>query len=444
MFKRMLLLLLLSLCLISTPAAAQDMVALEYGVPVIGELSALQNTITYTFNGSAGDTVYLTMRPVDGVFEVQMRLFDPDDQLIAESDYGGEVQVIGPLTLNADGNYSVLAGRPDWAEGTGSFSIMVDEASYHPLDLSTAVTDRLDNASEIRFFTFQVPAAGDLFSLGVAGEMMHFVLRSPQGDYLLDNGTFDDPGLPIYQAPEGGEYTLLVQSIAADGTDFTALVEMIEPLPLVSGETVSGTINSGQPAFFAFETLGGKPWQIDAVLPDFGDRYMQIYHLDGREWWDAEIAADWGSGPNNNPRIAPFIAPEDATYYVLLSFRSFTSESSGAYEITVTPETVLSLAPGTPVTETINEATGDLTYNYNGKAGDTVEVTLTQLSETGALSLNVYSSEDEVLFFYGRATTGATFAITLPLDGLYQFIVRNVGYGEEDLTFSLLLEMGGQ
>ena len=69
MWKRALLLLLLSLCLVATPTVAQETVSLEYGVPVTGELTALQNTITYTFTGLAGDLVYLTMLPVDAEFE---------------------------------------------------------------------------------------------------------------------------------------------------------------------------------------------------------------------------------------------------------------------------------------------------------------------------------------------------------------------------------------
>jgi hypothetical protein len=407
---------------------------------VAGELSALQNTITYTFTGSAGDVVYLTMLPVDQEFETEMRLFDPESQLITESDYGGTVSLIGPVTLATDGTYSVLAGRPDWSESTGAFSIMAGLVTYEPLTLDTVVTDQLDNANSIRFFTFSVAAAGDLFSFSVVGEMMHFLLWSPQGEYLLDNGTYDDPAIPIYQAPEGGEYTFLVQSIAPGGTDYTAIIKQIVPIPLVSGETLTGTITSAEPLFFAFETLGGKPWQIDAVLPSEGDRYMEIHQLEGLEWWDSEIAADWGSGPNDNPRIAPFVAPMDSTYYIMLSFVSFSSVESGPYEIMVSPETVLSLAPGTPVMETITADTGDLTYNYNGTVGDTVAVTITRLSETGALSLNVYSSEDEVVVFYGRDTTAARFEITLPIDGLYQFIVRNIDYEQSDVTFSLLLE----
>ena len=373
-----------------------------------------------------------------------MRLFDPDSQLMTESDYGGEVSLVGPLTLATDGTYSILAGRPDWSESTGAFSIMVDLVTYEPLALGAEVADRVDNGNTIRFFTFQVPAAGDLFSFNVAGELMHFLLWSPRGEYLLDNGTWDDPSVPLYQAPEGGEYTFLVNSIAPDGTDYTALVQQIVPIPLVSGETLSGTIYSTKPVFFAFETLGGKPWQIDAVLPNEGDRYMEIYHLEGREWWEAEIAADWGSGPNNNPRIAPFIAPSDSTYYVMLWFESYSGVESGAYEIMVSPETVLSLAPGTPITETITAETGDITYNYNGTAGDLIEVTLTRLSATGALSLNIYSSDDEVMAFYGRGPRSATFEIVLPIDGLYQFIVHNADDDEMDITFSLLLETVNQ
>ena len=206
--------------------------------------------------------------------ETEMRLFDSGENLIAESDYGGAVSLIGPFTLPADDTYILMAGRPDWSDVTGAFSVMVDLASILPLTSGAEISGRLENANTILFYSFSAET-GDLFHIQMYGENVAFLLRSPAGEYLLDEGYYESPYVTLYSIPESGDYTLQIHTVMDFGVEYQLWVNPIIPTPLVSGEMATGTIEDGGVVYFSFESLGAKAWQLDAVLPD-GDRYIEI------------------------------------------------------------------------------------------------------------------------------------------------------------------------
>jgi hypothetical protein len=439
MVKRWLLLIILVLGLGASLISAQGVAALEYGVPVSGEFTEEQPSQTYTFAGTAGEVIYITLLSPTDEIDAEMRLLDPNNLLVTEADYGGASQIIGPVTLSLDGNYTILAEQANVGESSGDYSIMVDSAVFTPLEMDGEISGQLDNSNTTLFFTFAVDA-GDLARIAMVGESVGFVLFSPFGGYVLSEGYYNDPEISLYQFEESGTFTLYAQTINESGSDYSLMVDLIVPISLTSGQAATGDITSGEPMFFAFESLLGKTWQINATLPDSGDRYMTVFQLDEREWWDTILVGDYGSGPNGNPRIAPFIAPANTTYYVSLWFESWEGEDSAPYEISLSPSTVFSLAPGTEISESVSAQSGDMTYVYNGAAGEVVRITMRRLSEAGALALSIYSPETEVVAFYSYSVDSASFEVTLPFDSVYQFVVSNVAYDDLDMDFSLLLE----
>jgi len=448
MIKRLLLWTGLALGCMAGAIGAQEATTLEYGVPVTGELTALQNSINYTFTGTAGDTIYLTLCPQAEDADLMMRLFDPNVTLLSEAIYIGDTWMIGPVTLPNDGAYTVQAGRPEWSESIGVFSLMVERAALSPLTLDTETTGRLAHPNEIAFFTFDAQA-GDLIELMITGVALGFTIYTPGGAELIRDGYADELRMDITALPEGGEYRLMFRTTEPSGADYRLLARRIIPIPLTPGEASIGTIQSQEMAYFTFDSLGGKPWRIEATLSEGGDRQMRIYQLEGREAWDTNIAVDYGSGPNGNPRIAPFIPPVDGTYYVGLSFRNWDEETAtqSDYTMTLYAETILSLAPGVEITATIPVNGGDLTYFYNGTAGETIRVTIARTSATGEPLLVVFTpiAEDVAVYFEGQQAHTGIFELTLPMDGTYRFVVGNEAYDEgNDLTFSLLLEAVGE
>jgi hypothetical protein len=439
MYKRLLTIILL-LCFVISIAGAQDDNALQYGVVTSGQLTAMQNSINYTFEAANDAEVYITMLAMADGFDPLLRLFDSKSALVSESDYADTLALIGPLSLVAGEQYTVIASSQEWNESVDEFSIMVDNAGVVALTPGDEYTETLESSNQLHFLSFDAQA-GELFGYDVYGNVINITVVSPGGQEIFDDGYFENPGLPLSQLPESGKYSVILHSLADGGTDYQLWVYDIEPIILASGDVLSGTINSQEPLIFAFDSQAEKTWLLESTLPDDGDRFMAILFLQDREWWDIRLVDDYGSGPGGNPRISPFIAPENGTYYVMLYFESWESDDfSGDYTITIRPDTVLSLAPGTEVIGTITEDSGTMAYSYNGTAGEQIHLTFTRLSEGGSPLLAVYSQQGEVIVFTGYDVSNATIDVELPLDGGYRFVMQNIDFEAAEMQFSLLLE----
>ena len=196
------------------------------------------------------------------------------------------------------------------------------------------------------------------------------------------------------------------------------------------------------PAVVTFETPAGKMWDINVVLPPNGSPFLSVYQFEGREYWEAEIASDWGTGPNGQPRIRPFIPEADGIYYIAVWFDHWETENEAYdFELTVSPSTLLSIPNNSPIVGEISNETGIAQYAYQGTAGDSIRVTFSKLSDDGTLSLSIYSTEDEVITFTGRSANSSRFDIDLPLDGFYEFVIQNASYEFDSvLSYEILVE----
>lgn len=439
MRKQLVLVSLALLFLFVGSAQAQDFLDLSYGQPVTGEITPLADRVNYTFNGSAGDLIYITMVSPDNDLVPEFTLFDSAQNEVQVSDSTGPVAALGPIELPATDSFIVSASRASWSDSTGAYSIMVDRATVTFYQPNTEVNSSLANPNSLAFLVMD-GQAGDLYRLSVLGRSMAFIFAGSEAEDGVYEGIYDDPFVPMYQLPITGEYFAVVQSMSEDGTDFTLEFNQIVPQPLPATETLSGTLDSDNPPVFMFESGAGKAWEINATLPEDGDDYMAIYYLENRPYWETIVAQDFGSGPNGSPRIAPFVAPTDGTYYIMLEFNSYNPEELTApYDINLQSSSIVTLAPDIETTGTITPDTGSTVYSFNGKTGQGLNVTFKRLSETGVLSLYILSPEDEVITFTGRSAVSSSFDIILPVDGVYRFTVYDSDYNPTELEYSLLV-----
>lgn len=105
----------------SLPAAEGDVIRVE------GELSDAIPAHTWEFEGSAGQTLTLTMQPGEGSLDPMLLLYGPDGELVAWNDDAADVDMgttaqIVLQTLPADGTYRLDATRFD---GSGPYSLVV-------------------------------------------------------------------------------------------------------------------------------------------------------------------------------------------------------------------------------------------------------------------------------------------------------------------------------
>ncbi|PJF27061.1 MAG: hypothetical protein CUN52_15035, partial [Phototrophicales bacterium] len=190
-------------------------------------------------------------------------------------------------------------------------------------------------------------------------------ILDPNGELVVFTGTYDSPLLMLGQFTQTGQHLLIIDTDLPTGVDYGIFLQAVEPISLVAGTPVTGSRQVTNPPVFSFQSPAGKAWELNAMMSSGGDRRMVIAQLEGRPYWDAVIALDSGSGVGGNPRIAPFIAPIDATYYVWLEFSPYDNNiTTYDYTVSISSTTILSLAPDVELAQTITPQTGAQTFVY--------------------------------------------------------------------------------
>lgn len=434
------LLVILIILAIVPATVAQDMVTLEAGVPAIGDLTGIAPVATFNLSGEAGDFITLTMFGIDNDIDPVIRLFDSADSLVMESVPSNLGALLGPVELPQDDDYTVVVSDANNSE-TGEFQLLLEDQAMEDLPLGEWVDGDLPLTGSVDVYTVDVEAESQV-AYFTDGQALSIHITGPNGEYILGDGVYDGPGNLLLTLTESGTYTFVIGTAAEAGTDYSLVFRVLEIQPLVSGTPLSGTMTESNPAVFSFTSAAGKIWQLDAMLPAEGERNIEVLQTQPGWEFPAFMASDSGSGPDGNPRIDPFIAPEDGVYYVYLFFDNYDLEEDEVeYTMTLNSSSLVSLAPGSPITGTVSSETGSVVYAYNGTAGQTVRITLTQTGGEGAPWLAMLSADDEVFFFGGRSARAITVDVVLPVDGLYRVEVEDISYeSETNVEFSLLLE----
>ena len=415
------------------PSLAQGQ-QITIGTVVQGEITHVQPTITYSFEGREGDAIYFYISPAQINQQFYGRLFDANNDLLTET---GAFPFISNFVLPATQTYTLLIGNGN--NETGAFSVLVDFYQSQSLTLDTTASGRLATSAHLDFYTLDA-TAGTLFRYSTTGERLGVSVLDPNGELVVFTGMYDSPLLMLGQFTQTGQYLVIISTDMVDGLDYGIFLELVEPISLVAGTPVSGSRQIGDPPVFSFQSPAGKAWELNAMIPQDGDRRMIVAQLEGRFFWDVIIAGDIGSGANGNPRIAPFIAPADAIYYVWLEFSSYNNARQYDYEVLLSSTTILSLAPDIELTQTITPETGAQTFIYSTTTeNERIELTVRRISDVGDIQLQVLSPVDEVINFFGRGFNGGTFDMTLPIAGVYRVIVNDVSYVPTELQITIRL-----
>lgn len=414
---------------LALPVTAQD---LTPGTVLDISFDGTQQQRIVSFEGRAGDVFY-ALATTDGFF-VSLELFDPSGAPLGAENASNLGTIIQPLRLPQDGRYSLRVYVSEGTQGTAQVLIEMGQ----PAELQEGLTMTLRGSGLLDLARFEL-SAGELFGF-FANECAEcgYWIFSPDGAEMIFDGYYSNPGVPLVYAEQGGEYLVALQAPNPDRVQPT--LNRYEPEVLNSNVPVSGQIVSGEMQVFVFESAAGKAWQISAEMPE-GGRALTIYRFGDRPAWESFQANDYGSGPNGNPRITPFIAPADGNYHVALDYDDWSGQQpESPFTITLSPAAILKLAPGVPISATLVPDSGTLNYLYDGTAGEKLRLSITQTSETGALSLWMLSPVDEVALFQGRAVRGLSMDLVLPADGTYRIDLNNIDYALSELSFTILLE----
>lgn len=414
---------------------AQTGTAATYGTPVdLTIQSDLPQLIT--FEGKANEIIYVSQ--YSETVDIPLVLYGPDGaQLASSGDF--QQQIIPPVTLPADGTYTVSVQRPDYDDTTGTTQILVD----------TTPLQEISNESVSGQFTLpgqmvwvQVQAIDQqLYRMQATCDNCSLFEILPSQDIVGITYTQANPVTVLDLWKETGK--ALIGSYSAVAGSYTLGVTSIYPSDLTPGIARDGTLTNGAYEVFSFTSAAGKAWRLDATLSNQGDRIMRLFQFQDQPSWNTQVQADTGSGPEGNPQITPFIAPLNATYYVVLEWRAYREDAEPSpYTITLRPETLRQLTPdGVAYSGSITGTDGTERYLYRGTAGETLTLTLARTEGEGQPALRIVGPDDEALVFSGRAVTRLVADLTLPSDGLYQFAISNISNDPASvLTYTISLQ----
>jgi hypothetical protein len=474
----------------ATPLPLDPGGVLAYGQSVEGSIDAAIGTVSFTFEGAAGDVVTVDLLSPD--FDAYLVLQGPDgDELAADDDSAGNLNArIDAFPLPSDGIYTLVASSYGGsAEGaftltlTSGDAVVVEptqEATVTPEPGQTdgAITGVLSNDRLSAVYTFQ----------GTAGDVVTFTLNSEDFDtYLeLDDSTGrelisdDDSGdgfnaqIANYTLPEDASYTLTATSNNRLGTgsftlEFSGAALNVEPVQVPTVEptasataiaaqggdialnqNVSGVLDAGDATnAYTFTVSDAATVTIDVASDDF-DPFVALQSADG-----SELASDDDSAGNLNARIETFALPGAGSYTVVVSssggtglggsFTLLVSTGAIVIEPTATPEVVAepgsSIAFGEVITGELTSDGGAI-FTFEGRAGDAVTITAESEDFDAFLTLSDASGSPLTTDDDSAGNLNARIEnFVLPADGTYSISVSSFSVGSSG-SFTLSLASG--
>lgn len=234
---------------------------LSNGIPSAGagNIEARGALDVYTFEGTAGQNIYIHVPAYSGTGTIQFRLYDPSDELMESANLN--LGNLGTLTLPATGTYRLEVGEPNDAS-TGTYSISITNVPA-PLIFPIAIGDTISNgvpsagAGNIEapgtfdHYTFSATAGQRLFIRRVSftsslGSVQYQLLDPAEEEIAIANFNLNMIG--IVEIATTGIHTLRVgrANQSATGIYSIAITEVPNPesFPIAIGDTVSNGVPS--------------------------------------------------------------------------------------------------------------------------------------------------------------------------------------------------------
>lgn len=436
--------------------------SLSYGDTVVGNLTS-SNGDTWTFQGSAGDSVTISLDSDD--FDPVVELYTANDSLLTSDDDGGGNfnSLISNFVLPSDGQYSILA-RGYVGTARGEYTLSLDG------DQDTQNGDGGGNFSggEIRYGGTVnenlTTAAGDRWAFeGTNGDLISISLTSTEFDPYLElvgiDGailTSDDDGgnglnsrISRFALPSTGTYAIVVRGFSdTERGAYTLSLTLTDNF--VTGEIgydeeVTGELRDSVGEFWAFEGSAGDFATIYLTSEDF-DTYLELLSPNGAQLANNDDID--GAAGDRNSLIDRVQLPTDGTYTIVV--RGYLDTARGDYTLALTnPNLTATSTNGTSSTggmvygETVNgnlsSSEGDA-WTFEGAAGDVVTISLdSQVFDTYVVLQDSSGTELVVDDNSGTSLNALVEGFELPETGTYTIVARGTLSSDRG-TYTLTLQ----
>ncbi|HYG10018.1 MAG TPA: pre-peptidase C-terminal domain-containing protein [Pyrinomonadaceae bacterium] len=372
----------------------------------------------YTFNGTAGQQIAITLSATSGNLDPYLYLITPSGDLLADDDNGGGgtaariPQGAGFGRLPVSGTYTIIVNTLLTSQ-SGNYSLTLTRAATDcasvPLTLGATINGSLANgdcrlledSSFIDAYTFTGTANGQVVitMTSASGGLVPVVfLLAPTGDVLaIDVNTDGDniariPGTASFTLPATGSYTVLANSFAPNQTgDYT--LRVVNPTACTTTLAATGRDVSGgngqfsvgfttQPGCAVTATSNSSFIVVNSAVVDANGAGTVTYTIQA----NPSQAARTGTITINGETFTVTQAPV-CTFAVYPTVRPFTAGASTNGRFTV-------IAPGgcawtaTTTTPWITITEGSAGTTGTGRVRYTVAANNTNATRTGTITIN--------------------------------------------------------
>ncbi|MEQ8673607.1 MAG: pre-peptidase C-terminal domain-containing protein [Aggregatilineales bacterium] len=443
----------------------------------------------YTFNGTAGDLVTITLTSED--FDTYLFVFYDGDTVGVNDDaddisLGLNSQIVD-LELAFTGEYTIGVSSYDWVQidtnVSGSYTLdfittgdaVVNVPSATPTAIVTptataiaptamptnevyigtlfygdSISNSLTEGATGHVFTFS-GVGGDLVTISQTSDTLdsYLILRDANGNEIITN---DDGGdglnslIEDFELPFSGEYIIVASTFGAvRGSipgigDYTLTLnssssEFVgEPTEIVVGDVVDAELVRNQP-YQDYRLFAQAGDQIVITLTSFDfDTYLLLFDDNG-----VELTRDDDSAGDLDSRIGPFEIPADGMYTIQVNSFSNVFDNGivgGAYTLRVEVIAPQPIEYTQSIESALTQTESLGIYTFEGEAGDIVTVNLTADSSSVYARLTGANGQIDIQSYGGGQPIGP---VTLSQDGTYFITVASYETGF-DQNYTILLD----
>lgn len=427
---------------VEAAAGVQAASSISVGETVRGELGSSTPSAHYTFEGEVGQIITITLS--SSAFDAYLRLQDPSGvEVASDDDSAGSLNArIGPLTLAANGTYTITASTYSCTTGstctaTGAYELNLDTASIERIEYTQNIEGELtaDEPAIIYSFTGQ---QGDVISISMTSSDFDSYLRLAGSTPSYDLITNDDGGgnlnalIGPFTLPSTGEFLITASSLS--GTAYGNFQLSLDKVTLESidfGDSLETEITERtQSLYFSFEGSIGDVLNVNVTTEDHLDTTLSLNGPD-----NYQLTYDDDSGAGYNPEINQLNLNQSGTYTLVV--RPYTPGDIGTLTVTLSRGAITSLDEGPQeVRLSDKQYQGNLTFE--GAAGETVRMTIKVKSGSNpAPSVTVIQNGTTIANVNGGTVGELTFTFTVPANGTVNVQLSDYNYGRSILEVSL-------
>jgi hypothetical protein len=425
---------------------AQDQKIIHYGESQTGTI-AVKTTEAWTFGGTAGEIIAITVERASGDLTPTVSLVDPAARPVVATQ--GNPVTLSQIRLAETGDYTILIGGVDPSAGDYKLTLTLltpvpptetPMPTLEPrtlagtLSVGVMVHGELTATVYRQFWSFQA-SSGDVVDItmkATGGNLDPFLaLVSPANDTIASNDSASggpDAGILGFQLPFTGTYTIVARragKLNGQGGDSTGTYDLIvssrgvgsvvKNTTLNSGEPVLGQLNDLAPRALYRQEIGGPT----AFYVDLGSLHrtvgVRIMTTDNRVL---------GNYAGLNPLSVAYDLPQKGPFLVEVTAAGYDTNS-------ITNFTIASFHLSASFTGAIPLHYGDIRHStanhwiFIGSAGDVVRLGVQPNAPAISTTITLTGPNDIPLLL-GAVGAGFSQTITLPTNGAYEIEFSNL------------------